>query len=116
MVSYQIAQRNLVLNFLYKKVHVRIGSKLIGGCELLLENLPRADRKQTSSTADSLFFFTCVRVPYAPPIQTLPLIGVRRVRADWSSSNYLAEVNFRIEIKVWAHRTAWVPARTSGRD
>lgn len=57
LVSYQIAQRNLVLNFLYKKVHVRIGSKLIGGCELLLENLPRADRKQTSSTADSFFFF-----------------------------------------------------------
>lgn len=85
LVSYQIAQRNLVLNFLYKKVHVRIGSKLIGGCELLLENLPRADRKQTSSTADSFFFFffTCVHVPYAPPIQTLPLIGVRRVRADW---------------------------------
>lgn len=38
-------------------------------------------------------------------------IGVRHVRADWSSLKYPAKANFRIEIlNVWPHRNAWALA------
>lgn len=44
-------------------------------------------------------------------------IEVWHVCADWSSLNFLAKANFRIEItKVWAHGNAWSPARTFGLD
>lgn len=38
-------------------------------------------------------------------------------RHDWSSSNYQAKANFRIEImKVLDHGNAWAPAETFGQD
>lgn len=44
-------------------------------------------------------------------------IGVRHVCVDWSSSNYLAEANFKIEVtKVWAYRNSLAPAGALGRD
>lgn len=44
-------------------------------------------------------------------------IGVRHVRADWSSSNDLANAKFGIKMaNVWAHRSAWALAGTIGQD
>lgn len=44
-------------------------------------------------------------------------LGVRLMRADWSSSNYTAKENFIIEItKLWAHRNTWAPAETFAWD
>lgn len=43
--------------------------------------------------------------------------GVKRMYADWSSSNYSAKVNLGIEVmKVCTHRNAWLLAGTLSGD
>lgn len=84
-----------------------------------------AGQKQAFWTGHDVCSTHALCLPYASPRQTLPLkrstigatIGVRRMRADWSSSNYQAKANFRIEImKVLDHGNAWAPAETFGQD